>query len=68
MKNKFKTGDFVIHKKTNKVYQIKKVPVKNKVLEYCNEPFYVYQTLNSYMKWFRCKSEMEDGRFVLKTK
>ena len=60
----FKTGDKVKHLKTGGEYEILSCPEKNKRLEHCNEPFYIYVGKNS-ITWSRRVSEMEDGRFEL---
>lgn len=65
MENKFTPYDTVTHVKTGGEYFIRKEPVENHLLEYCNEPHYVYWGVNNNKRWVRCKSEMEDGRFEL---
>ncbi len=64
--NKFNYSDTVIHKKTGNDYTINDVPKENRRLEYCNEPFYEYTDSHDGIRWYRCKSEFEDGRFELK--
>jgi len=52
----------VKHIKTGGLYQIVMTPYEGRRLEYCNEPYYEYIGGDG-VKWIRCKSEMEDGRF-----
>jgi len=67
MENKFKNGDLVRHLKSGIIYIINDSPREFEKLEYCNESFYSYfkndKNDNESLLWFRCKSEMEDGRF-----
>lgn len=67
MKNKFKIGDTVIHKK-GYIYIIVAVPDENRRLEECNEPFYEYTKKSTQsVVWSRAKSLMEDeSRFKLR--
>ena len=70
MVSKFAHMDTVLHIKTGMKYLIVAEPHNNERLEYCNETYYRYcvgDPLNANIKtiWARCKSEMEDGRFVL---
>ena len=63
----FKVKDQVVHVKTGGTYEIISTPSAYMRLENCNEPFYSYRNVKLEMiVWHRCKSEMEDGRFVLK--
>jgi len=64
MQNKFKKHDKVKHLKSGLEYTILNNPIKSMRLEHSNEPFYQY-TAGKGVAWFRCKSEMEDGRFSL---
>lgn len=52
------------HVKSGEEVQIIRVPEEKWRLEHCDEPFYAYRALSTGVIWFRCKSEMEDGRFV----
>ena len=70
MVSKFTFSDTVLHIKTGVRYFILSVPQNNLRLEYCNEPYYKYsaessESILTKTVWIRCKSEMEDGRFVL---
>jgi hypothetical protein len=60
----FEHDRLVKHLKTGDKYRIIAVPNEETLLEYCAETYYEYQDENSGKKWVRCKSEMEDGRFV----
>ena len=63
----FCRGDIITHVKTGKGYVILREPNKFLRLEHCNEPFYVYRSYGEHtvqVLWYRCQSEMEDGRFV----
>ncbi len=63
----FDKKDVVIHVKTGGRYEIVDTPNTYIRLEHCNEPFYVYRPIGLEMiQWLRCKSEMEDGRFIKK--
>jgi hypothetical protein len=65
--SKFHRGQQVVHVKTRKIYFITGMPHPSFLLEHCNEPFYTYRSFeetNDETIWHRCKSEMEDGRFV----
>lgn len=64
---KFKIGDTVNHITSGTKYIIKEVPENKKRLESSNSTFYVYFQSGrvSPTIWFRCASEMEDGRFEL---
>lgn len=61
----FKAFQHVQHK-GGSVYRILDTPDKNLRLEATNETFYSYRLLDESDKrmWFRCKAEMEDGRFT----
>ncbi len=62
--SEFAQHDLILHVKNQDVYEIVTTPVLNQRLEYINEPFYAYRSFGSGIVWYRCKSEMEDGRFV----
>lgn len=59
----FEELQVVKHRKGG-TYRILRVP-DHRVLEYNHEPFYEYETIDTGEVVIRCKSEMEDGRFVL---
>ena len=61
----FKLYDKIVHVKSGGEYWIVDCPHDDYKLEYCNETYYVYIGKGKNLKWIRCKSEMEDGRFVL---
>ena len=61
MKNKFNIGDIVKHKSGTK-YVIVATPKLNFLLEKNAETFYSYISLINKITWYRCKTEMEDGR------
>jgi len=61
--NKFKKFELVFHEKTKGVYVVCEIPENKKRLECCNESYYEYKSLDTTIRWIRCKSEMEDGRF-----
>ncbi len=70
MMNEFRVREEVRHLKNGGIYIILEVPFENRRLEHCNESFYIYmekpknhEELYGNIKWSRCKSEMEDGRF-----
>lgn len=61
----FKIGQKIIHVKTGNVYTVTKLPDERCRLEYCNESYYEYASDHGgFVFWIRCKSEMEDGRFI----
>lgn len=62
--NKFSMGDHVYHRKTKTFYRIEETPDLLKLLEYNRESYYKYS--DGVFSYIRCKSEMEDGRFLLK--
>ncbi len=53
----------VKHVKTGNIYMVYKTPRKDARLEHNNEAYYQYKGHDDVW-WIRCKSEMEDGRFV----
>lgn len=61
--NKFKKDQLVKHV-NGSTYEIKQVP-DDRLLESCNEPFYEYRNTRNDRVWIRCKSETEDGRFIV---
>jgi hypothetical protein len=63
---KFAHGDVIIHVRTRGSYTIVGTPDKYR-LESTNTPAYAYQNEDDVV-WVRDQAEMEDGRFVLKTK
>lgn len=63
--NLFAKLDKVKHVKTGNIYRIYKTPRKDLRLEHNNESYYQYTGEHDKVGWIRCKSEMEDGRFVL---
>ena len=63
---KFKIGDLVVHVRSEKEYLIKGLPTEY-FLESTGEPAYVYVDPITKKHWVRGQSEMEDGRFVIKT-
>ena len=67
MQSKFQVGNHVIHEKTGNEYIIFAVP-GYKRLDSCNETYYEYYAEHMKHIWLRSKSEMEDGRFILKEK
>lgn len=67
--NKFYRTQSVKHVKSGRQYCITQIPQEHLRLEYCNEPFYVYRSIDleddkGHVLWHRPVSEMEDGRFV----
>ena len=61
--NLFSKLQEVTHVKTGRVYRIYKTPRTDSKLEHNNESYYQYKGIDDTW-WIRCKSEMEDGRFV----
>jgi len=61
--NLFCKLDEVKHQKTGRIYRVYKTPRSDARLEHNNEPYYQYKG-DGGVWWIRCKSEMEDGRFV----
>jgi len=61
---KFTKKSVLQHVKTQKIYVVLKTPNKCELLEDCREPFYKYIGSDG-VKWYRCQSQMEDGRFAL---
>ncbi len=62
MNNEFGWGHTITHKNGSR-YVVVKTP-DHRRLEYCNEPFYEYESITDGQVWIRCQSEMEDGRFT----
>ena len=50
--------------KSLEVYIVIDIPKLTRRLEYNNQPFYTYRSVDTMITWIRCRSEMEDGRFV----
>lgn len=61
----FVEGQIVKHLKSGNKYIILKTPNEDDRLEYCDLPFYKYQSLATGKVWNRRFDEMEDGRFIL---
>lgn len=60
---KFKKSDVVRHIKSGGVYVVTNQPDFNR-LAADNLPAYGYRSvMNNGVRWWRCQSEMEDGRF-----
>jgi hypothetical protein len=59
----FRVGQIVRHKNGGK-YTILSTPNPSYLLEHNCESFYSYMSKVSGIVWLRCKSEMEDGRFI----
>ena len=69
MSTKFKILESVRHTKSGNVYTIIQVPDAVHRLESSNDTFYAYADCANITKqnpariWYRCTTEMEDGRF-----
>ncbi len=63
----FKQGQKVKHNYKGGWYRITKTP-DARLLESNGESFYEYESIVSGQVWVRCKSEMEDGRFISEEK
>ena len=61
--NIFGKLDEVQHVETGNKYRIYKTPRTDARLEHNNESYYQYKG-DDAVWWIRCKSEMEDGRFI----
>lgn len=66
MRTLFELNDIVKHLKSGNVYEIVEIPKWNDVLEENMEPFYKYYEKGKVAGIYfnRCKSQMEDGRFI----
>ncbi len=64
LERKFDLNDTVMHLKTRGKYKIWLVPCDEMKLEDGSLPFYAYYGKDG-VRWYRCQSEMEDGRFKL---
>ena len=65
----FSIGQCVKHLKSGGRYVVIEIPNKFRRLEHSNEMHYAYCLLGDAHTtdktvWLRCKSEMEDGRFI----
>jgi len=59
----FKESQILKHVGNNMLYAIVTTPNSRK-LSGIGEEFYEYKCISSGEIWIRCKSEMEDGRFL----
>lgn len=62
--NKFKPFQIVKHVGTGHLYKVRETPLEHSRLEHSGETYYKYEDIHSGNTWIRCKSEMEDGRFI----